>query len=283
MIRLLLALALLAHVTGCGLAADAHAVDDPPGGPVPGAVVHEVDLTHHFDGLTGSFVLLDGQTGAYQVHDAKDAGTRHLPASTFKIPHSLIALETDVVAGVDEVRERDPELAPPQDWWPRAWLEPHSIRSGLQASTVWLYQSFAREIGDLRMLDWLHRFEYGNASIEGGIDSFWLSGGLRISGFEQVDFLRRFHDGALPGTTAYRDAVRDLLVLDEGEGWTLSGKTGWAGFGEDGPGVGWLVGYVEHEGGVHFFATRIDVLPGTDMGQRMRITRAALKELLGIG
>lgn len=281
MIRLLLALALLASLAGCGPAADARA-EDPRGGPPPGAVVHAVDLSHLFDGVSGSFVLLDGRTGAYRVHDGDDAATRHLPASTFKIPHSLIALETGVVEDADEVRERDPELAPRQDWWPRAWLEPHSIRSGLQASTVWLYQSFARDIGDLRMLDWLHRFDYGNASIEGGIDRFWLSGGLRISAFEQVDFLRRFHQGALEGRASHRDVVRELLVIDSGEGWTLSGKTGWAGFGEDGPGVGWLVGYVELGGAVHYFATRIDVAPVTDMGERMRITRAALRELLGV-
>lgn len=283
MIRLLLALVLVACLPGCGPAADAHADGDPPGGPPPGAVLRAVDLSHHFDGLAGSFVLLDGQTGAYQVHGVADAATRFLPASTFKIPHSLIALETGVVAGIDEVRERDPALAPRQDWWPSAWLAPHSIRSGLQASTVWLYQSFSREVGDLRMLDWLHRYGYGNASIEGGIDRFWLDGGLRISGFEQVGFLQRFRDGDLPGSVAHRDAVRQLLVIESGEGWTLSGKTGWTGVGEAGPGVGWLVGYVEHEGGVHYFATRIDVQPGTDPAQRMRITRAALRELLGVG
>jgi beta-lactamase class D len=282
MIRVFLSMALVASLSGCGLADDARAGGEPPGGPAPGSVVEQVDLSHHFSGIAGSFVLLDGRTGAYQVHAMADAATRYLPASTFKIPHSLIALETGVVASIDEVRERDPALAPEQDWWPRGWLAPHSIRTGLQASAVWLYQDFAREIGELRMLHWLHRFGYGNASIEGGMDRFWLDGGLRISAFEQVDFLRRFHEGQLPISGAHRDAVRELLVIDEGRSWTLSGKTGWAGFGEAGPGVGWLVGYVAHEGGVHYFATRIDVLPGTDMALRMRLTRAALQELLGV-
>lgn len=283
MIRLLLALALLLSLSGCGLAPEAHAEDEMQGGLPAGSQVEPVDLAHLFEGVGGSFVLLDGGSGVYRVHDQADAATRYLPASTFKIPHTLIALETGVASGIDEVRERDRVLAPERDWWPRAWLEPHSIRTGLQASAVWLYQAFAREIGDLRMLHWLHRFGYGNASIQGGIDRFWLDGGLRISGFEQVDFLRRMHEGRLPVDADHLAALRELLVLDAGPGWRLSGKTGWAGFGEEGPGVGWLVGYLEHEGGVHYFATRIDVEPGTDMALRMRITRAALQSLLGPG
>lgn len=285
MMRWLMVMGLLLTAPGCGPSADARADEVPEahGGPAPGAAVERIDLTQHFAGSTGSFVLLDGQTGAYRVHGVDAAATRHLPASTFKIPNTLIALETGVVADIDEQRVRDPGLAPERDWWPRAWLQPHSIRSGFQTSTVWFYQALAREITELRMLDWLHRLDYGNASIDGGIDLFWLDGGLRISGFEQVAFLQRFHEGALPVSDSSRLALRELLVLESGDGWVLSGKTGWTGVREQGDGVGWLVGYVERGGQVHYFATRIDVVEGTDAAERMRITRAALAELLGVG
>src|ERR1700712_4300229 len=42
----------------------------------------------------GTFVLREGKTGALTVHDSKRAATRFIPASTFKIPNSLIGLET---------------------------------------------------------------------------------------------------------------------------------------------------------------------------------------------
>lgn len=283
MIRCLMALLMLTTLPACDQAFDARADGGTPGDAPAGSVVESVDLAQHFRGLDGSFVLLDGESGRYRVFNRGDAATRHLPASTFKIASTLIALETGVVADVDETRVRDEALAPEQDWWPAQWLQPHSMRSGFQLSTVWLYQMLAREIGELRMLDWLNRLAYGNASIDGGVDRFWLSGGLRISGFEQVDFLRRLHEGELPVSDSSREAVAKLMAIEHEDGVELGGKTGWTGVGEDGTGVGWFVGHVQVDGTMHYFATRIDATEGTDLGERLRITRAALAELLDAG
>lgn len=241
--------------------------------------VEERDLSAHFQGLSGSFALASLDEGWFVVHGVEDAMRPHLPASTFKIPATLIALET-AVAAVDEVRERDPALAPAQDWWPRTWLQPHAMATGFQASAVWLYQSLARDVGEARMRDWLQRLEYGNGSIDGGVDRFWLDGGLAISTLEQVDFLSRLHWGELPVSDASRRAVLDLMLIDRGPEWRLLGKTGWSGTGDGTtPGVGWLVGYVESAQDTHAFALRIDVVEGTDPGVRLRILRSILGEL----
>lgn len=62
-----------------------------------------VDLSATFDraGTVGTFILLDDKTGALVRHDPLRAATRFPPASTFKIPNSLIALETGVADGPD--------------------------------------------------------------------------------------------------------------------------------------------------------------------------------------
>lgn len=70
--------------------------------PEPPAIdwteIEEVDLSRFFEGIDGpgTFMLLDGRTGRLRVHGVERARTRYLPASTFKIASSLIALETGV-------------------------------------------------------------------------------------------------------------------------------------------------------------------------------------------
>ncbi len=58
----------------------------------------------------------------------------------------------------------------------------------MKHSVVWFYQEVARRIGAERMQAHLDALGYGNRDISGGIDKFWLTGGLRISPHEQIDF-----------------------------------------------------------------------------------------------
>jgi beta-lactamase class D len=251
-----------------GAAAGAHATPDAT-----------PDLAHHFGDITGTFVLLDGATSRTVRHNAERARTRFLPASTFKIPNTLIALETGVAAGPDHALAWDSVRAPRQGWWPAVWARDHTLATALPASVVWYYQELARRIGGERMTDYLNRFGYGNRDIGGGIDQFWLTGELRISADEQVDFLRRFHNGELGVSERSARIVRELIVLEEAAEYRLSGKTGWAGLDSDAEDVGWLVGYLERGGDVHFFAMNIVIRSNEDAAARLRITRSILTEL----
>lgn len=126
----------------------------------------------------------------------------------------------------------------------------------------------------------LARLDYGNGDISGGIDRFWLTGGLRISPDEQVEFLRRFYHGELDASREAIALVKELLVLEEAPTYRLSGKSGWASLGEpDVPDVGWLVGYLERDGDVYFYATNIEVRSNADVAARLPLTRAILQEL----
>jgi beta-lactamase class D len=241
------------------------------------AVPIEVDLSPFFGNIAGTFVLFDDATGTTRVHDAGRASQPYIPASTFKIPNALIALETGVADGADSPLSRDPDVAPRADWWPESWLRDHTLTSALPASVVWYYQEIARRIGPERMQTMLDRFEYGNRDISGGIDRFWLTGGLRISAFEQIDFLRRFYHDDLGAYETNTQIVKDAMRLEASEAYILSGKTGWAGLGEgDQPDIGWLVGYLEREGNVYFYAMNIDIHSNADAAERLRITRDVL-------
>ena len=107
------------------------------------------------------------------VSDRERAEAGYLPASTFKIPNSLIALETGVVADADSddvpwdkvVREFD------------AWNQDHTLRTAFKASAVPVFQDIARKIGPERMQQYVDAFDYGNRDIGGApIDTFWLNG-----------------------------------------------------------------------------------------------------------
>lgn len=196
----------------------------------------------YFQGLKGSFVLFDAQSGRTTCHDSERARTRYLPASTFKIPNTLIALETGVASGAEFQLQWDRKAVPPQPWWPPAWSQDHTLRSALKQSVVWYYKELARRTGQERMQSYVDKFDYGNRDISGGIDSFWLSGRLQISAEEQINFLDRFYSGQLGVSERTTNLTKEMLVLEDTPSYRLSGKTGWAALGETGTQTaGWSV------------------------------------------
>ncbi|WP_191577882.1 class D beta-lactamase [Achromobacter insolitus] len=246
------------------------------------AELPQVDIGARFreEQVEGTFVLLDGQTGAFQRHDEARAAQRYLPASTYKIPNSLIALETGEAKGKDYEIEWDSKRAPRQPWWPAAWAQNHTLESALQNSAVWYYQEIARRIGPERMQAYVDRFNYGNRDISGGIDKFWLTGSLRISANEQVEFLRRFYVNQFGLSERTVQTTKDMLVLEQTPDYRLSGKTGWAGFGEAGATqTAWLVGYLERQGDVFYFAVNVNVKKSQDAAARMKIVRGVFGDL----
>jgi beta-lactamase class D len=213
------------------------------------------ELRVHFEAerVSGTIALLDSSGGAISCSDVAKCEKRYLPASTFKIPNSMIALELGVL--------QDPESPLPWDgqhYSNEEWNRDHTLRTAIQVSCVPCFQRVAREIGEARMSEWVKRLGYGNADISGGVDQFWLKGGLRISPVEQVDFLRRFAAGELPIGSRTADFVRDIITVDVGRGHVLLGKTGRAMPPESDIEIGWFVGWVEHGERRMVFATLID-------------------------
>lgn len=211
-------------------------------------------------GYVGTFVLLDPATHTLIVAEPEPpadtpsmAETGFAPASTFKIPNSLIALETGVAEG--------PEFALAWDGVERSvesWNRDHVLRTAYQNSVVWYYQELARRIGAERMQHFVDAFDYGNHDIGGGIDQFWLAGALRISPRQQVEFLRRLHEGALPVSAVNLGIMLDDVMVHERrvDGTLIRAKTGWAD--SDVRNIGWFVGSVERPDHARaYFATLI--------------------------
>lgn len=250
-----------------------------------GPADREVDLDAFFPGIPDrdvTFVLLDGGDGSITRYNPARAARRFIPASTFKIPNTLIALETGVAPDGEFTLPWDETMRPGTGFWSESWSRDHTMGSALRNSVYWYYQEIARRIGAERMQLYLDRFEYGNRSMEGGLDRFWLHGGLRISPDEQVKFLHRLVNGGLGVSSRSTDILKDLLVLEETAGYRLSGKTGTAGLTPERH-LAWLVGFIEQDGITSCFALNVE---GDEVWERwgepekrLQLVRSILREL----
>ena len=266
------------------LLAACHAGGSPP--PADGATalapadsVADWSAAFADEGAVGTFVLYDAATGRTTRHDPDRAARRFLPASTFKVYNSLVALDEGVV--------RDPDSTFAWDGTPReiaAWNRDHTLRTGIENSVVWLYQRIARDVGRERYAAWLAREPFGNGQMGGDVGLFWLDGSLKVSADEQAAFMDRLRRGDLAFSDSAQATVRAILptlasaALAEGGRQRLRGKTG-LGRRDDGSQIGWIVGWVEGPEGDVVFAMNAEEAPGASFDAvpgRLRIVRAVL-------
>jgi beta-lactamase class D len=223
--------------------------------------------------VTGTIALYDTQDGVLGCSDVKKCQEAVTPASTFKIPHSMIALETGVVESPDTIMPWDHQSYSNDDW-----NQDLKFRDAFRVSCVPCYRAIARKVGAATEQEWVNKLGYGNRDISGGVDRFWLDGGLRISAVEQIDFLRRFDGNKLPIAERTADWVRDIMTLDVTESYVLRGKTGSSAPPDEPRELGWFVGWLELGDRRVFFATLLDGhAPGVELGPlRRKVTERVL-------
>jgi beta-lactamase class D len=235
------------------------------------------DLARHFadEGTAGTFVGYKVDDYLVIASDSDRSGEAKLPASTYKIPNSLIALETGVVEDPDkDVFKWDGVKRSIE-----AWNRDHTMRSAIAASAVPVYQEIARRIGEARMQKYVDLFEYGNRNIGGGIDRFWLTGDLRIDPVQQVDFVDRLRRGVLPISKRSQDLVRDILPVTRVGEATVRAKSGLLGAEQGSPSLGWMVGWAEKGSAQTVFALNIDVREPRHIAARMTLAQQCLTDI----
>lgn len=221
-------------------------------------------------GASGSILIVDERAGspASWVFGAERARRRYTPASTFKIPHSLFALDAGLIRDEFQVIPWDRVRHPTQ-----AWNADQTLRSAMRNSVVWVYRRFARELGPEREVDYMRRVDYGNAAATGE-EPFWVEGDLAIACTEQIAFLRRLYRNDLPFRIEHQRLVKDVMIVEAGREWIVRAKTGWSGR------IGRWVGWVEGPSGTVFFALNIDTPRRLeDLPKREAITRAVLRSI----
>jgi beta-lactamase class D/beta-lactamase class D OXA-10 len=237
------------------------------------------DLARHFQGIDGTFVLLDGQTGAFTRWNAARADQRFAPCSTFKIPNTAILLETGAAPDPEFVVKYDPALRASRE----AWRHDHTLRSAYRDSVLWYYHALAKRAGMPAETRLVEQFGYGNADLRGGVagaQPFWVDGTLRISANEQVAFLKRLHDDQLGLSPRTTSLTKDIMVAERTPDATLRAKTGACHPRGEAQVTLWYVGYVEKPAGVWYFALEMGARDYDPlMDQRIPKARAILADL----
>ena len=145
------------------------------------------------------------------ISDASECGRPTAPASTFKIPHALIALDTAVITADSDVPWDGTPYS--STWWQRA----HDLESAIRWSVLPFFQRTARLIGRDRMRQRLGAIGYAADTFDGELTMFWLNGDLAVTPLEQYAFLQRFFADRLPIPSAHVDAVRRALTMPPGK------------------------------------------------------------------
>ncbi|MFP7200280.1 class D beta-lactamase [Lysinibacillus halotolerans] len=232
-----------------------------------GKKTKELHIEQLFDGRDGTMVLKNLKNDQMYVYNRERSEERFTPESTFKVPNSLIGLETGAVRDEYEVKRWDGVIREFE-----SWNRDHTLASAIREYAIWFYQDMARDIGVTNMEKFVNQIGYGNRDISGGIDEFWLDSTLEISAIEQVDFLEGLVEENLPFTEKNQKTVKRILIQDEQDEYTLHGKTGTR---LSDMGLGWYVGFIETEKETWVFAVNLDG-SGTESKQ---ITVETLKKM----
>jgi len=208
------------------------------------------DFKPHFAkyGVDGCFVMFSQDGNEFVKYNPSLCDSGFIPASTFKIPNSLIFLEEGLIKDTLQVIKWDGHK------WPNEqWNRDQTLRTAIKYSCVWVYTGLAEKVGIDKYNRYIRSFDYGNKDLSGPPTRFWLNGPFRISANQQIDFLRRFYSYKLSVSKRSVDIVKDLIIIEQTDAYKLSGKTG-GGVLSDNEYVMWLVGYLEKDNKTYFYA-----------------------------
>lgn len=230
------------------------------------------------EGTRGAFAAYRADGRRLFVNDKTRCDAAILPASTFKIANSIIALDTGVVADPDkDLFKWDGVTRAFSDW-----NKDHTLRSAIAASAVPVYQEITRRIGPERMQRYVDAFDYGNRAIGGGIDRFWLTGDMRISARQQIAFLDSLRRNALPASPRSQELARDIMPTTKIGDAIIRAKTGLVGVDDHSvaggwrAAAGWLVGFAESGTRQTVFALNLEITDKRHIAARMPLAQKAL-------
>lgn len=208
-------------------------------------------------------LVVDAASGAALVREGT-CDTRVTPASTFKIPISLMGFDSGVL------RDDHAPYMPYKASYAaanRSWRHGTDPAGWLRESIVWYSQQITAKLGAASVRNYVRTFDYGNrdlASVDGVDDAIAVSEvspTLRISPQEQTVFLRKVVNRELPLSAHAYDVTARLLKVDApAGGWIVHGKTGTApalladGSADRTQYIGWYVGWAVKNGRTLVFA-----------------------------
>ena len=227
--------------------------------------IAQVFKTHQ---VQGTIVLRSLKQDVAIIYNPDRAQLPFASASTFKILHSLIALEEKVITKTDVIK------------WDgttydiNTWNQDQTLASAFQVSCVWCYQTFAKQISAKKYQHYIDSTHFGHLSPNFAQTTFWLDGSLTISALEQVAFLKKLYQHQFAFSADHYQTLAEIMLAEKTNDYRLYAKTGWAA--RSTPQIGWYVGYIETQQDTWFFALNININDTKDLALRQLITKQVL-------
>jgi beta-lactamase class D len=226
--------------------------------------------------VDGSILIYNQDKNDYMGYNLERCNIAFCPASTFKIPNTLIALESGI-ATLETVFSWNGEKRTYS-----IWEKDMTIKDAFQVSVVPVYQEIARRVGVEKMKYYTQLLNYADLDInDENIDKFWLEGKSSITQYQQVYFLQKLYNLQFPVSENAMRLTKEIMLYETKNNYKISGKTGWAV--RQNESVTWFVGYIETNNNVYFFATNVAPNKDTDLNTfsqvRIELTKAVFREL----
>ncbi len=196
---------------------------------LPTCLLAQPDLKKPFGdcGLTGSITIYDYKNEQWIRSNATDSDMATLPASTFKIINTLIALETGVIED-ESVVVRWPSKTDTTLYGYRPDIyHDMTVKEAFAVSADWVYIELAKKIGKEPYRQLMETSGYGNADLSQPADDFWNYGGFGVTPNQQVQLLINLYEGKLPFTERSMEIVKRMMIAESTPDYVLRSKTGW--------------------------------------------------------
>lgn len=240
---------------------------------MPSDKISTLDLSAHFSGYEGSFVLYELKSDTWNIYDMEQATLRTAPNSTYKIYDALFGLEEGVISPDDSFMAWNGT-----DYPFEAWNKNQDLLSAMQSSVNWYFEEIDKQIGSASIQDYIQKIGYGNENVNANLSSYWMQGTLKISPVEQVELLKMLHNNRFDFAPENINAVKNSICLFSSENKNFYGKTGTGRV--DGQDVnGWFIGYIETVDNTYFFATNIGADHNATGGNAAEITMSILSDM----
>ena len=236
--------------------------------------------------LVACTVVADQASGVVLVREGT-CDQRFAPMSTFKVPLAVMGFDAGILKDAqDPVWAIKPEYRPSKREMAFPEVDPTSWEKN---SIVWFSQHLTTLLGETAFARYVADFDYGNADVSGGLTTAWLMSSIRISPDEQVAFLRRMLDRALPVSAAAIDRTEEIIPVFNAGDWTVHGKTGAGRLPGDAPGadgearpLGWFVGWADRDGRRVVFARMMVAAGPVDGPVSFLVRDGLLQDLPGL-
>ncbi len=184
------------------------------------------------------FIMRDNNHESIHFYNKERCLERVVPASTFKVFLSLVALETAIAPDDRLVIKWDSVQRKPE------WNKDMTLAEALKVSSEPYFKELARRIGAERIQHYLDTVKYGNMKMTGNVDDIWTNNSLQISADEEAGFLKRMYFYELPFSERTQRIVKAMMLREQDTAYNLYYKTGTAFV--NGKTVFWVAGFAEH-------------------------------------